>query len=488
MTASVRRALSGPQLARLLSQWASGRTRPLAQNLAECIRALLLDGRVSAQVRMPSERELATALALSRTTVTAAYGLLRDSGYLDSRRGSGSWTVLPPGGRVDAYGLWSPLAEGARDADRTIDLALAALPAPPALLDAVDRASFELPRYAAGLGYHPLGLTRLREAVAAHYQRRGLPTTADQIIITNGAQHALTLVLSLLVAPGEAVLVESPSYPNALDAVRRSRARVVPCGMTRTGWDADLLESAIHQTGPRLAYLIADFHNPTGRLMNADTRQRVATAAHRFGVDVLVDETFADLALDEDRPPPPLAAFDRHGRVLTSGTMSKAFWGGLRVGWIRAAPPLVVRLAAARASGDLASPVLEQLVAAELLDLAEDVLAERRALLRTRRRALAEAVARELPDWRFDLPTGGIALWAELPRPVSSALCRAARAHRVRMAPGPRFGTDGTLERFLRLPFTLPPEELAESARRLRRASAELDGPSSGSASSPLVT
>jgi DNA-binding transcriptional MocR family regulator len=182
-----------------------------------------------------------------------------------------------------------------------------------------------------------------------------------------------------------------------------------------------------------------------------------------------------DLPLDGDAMPPPVAVFDRHSRVVSIGGMSKAYWGGLRIGWVRASAPLVQRLAALRVGVDMASPVLEQLVAVHLLADAASIVAARRSQLRFRRDALVEALAEQLPEWRTFVPNGGATLWAELDGPVSSALARAAEDVGVRLAPGPRFGLDGTLERFIRLPFTLPADDLTEAVRRIAAVRHDLD-------------
>jgi DNA-binding transcriptional MocR family regulator len=174
--------------------------------------------------------------------------------------------------------------------------------------------------------------------------------------------------------------------------------------------------------------------------------------------------------------PAPVAAHDTDGRVLSIGSLSKICWGGLRVGWIRGPVPLIRRLVAARAAIDLASPVLEQLIAAELLAVIEEIRTERCAELLERRDALAGAVGEQLPQWRFRIPAGGSSLWARLPEPVSTDLTAAAGRHGVRLVPGPAFGVDGTLERFVRLPFTLPPETLRAAAARLADAYATVDG------------
>jgi len=453
------RAVRGPRGARL----------PEYAALATTVTGLLRDGRVPLGVRLPAERELAEALGISRTTVTAAYRQLRGSGHLTSRRGAGSFTALPPGQRVGTSG-WVPDASS-----DLLDLSCAALTAPAQLGDAVAVAAANLTDYTQGAGYHPAGLPVLREGVAATFTRRGLPTTPDQILITGGVQHAVDLILRLLAAPGASVLVESPSYPNVLAALRAHRTRVATFNLDPAdGWDDELLLAQLRSSRPALAYLIPEFQNPTGHVMAQHLRERLPVAAHRAGTDLIVDESFVDLWLDGQNPEQPLAAADPHARVLTVGGMSKPYWGGVRVGWIRAAVPVIARLSALRVAVDMSGPVLDQLVAAALLVRADEVIEARRAQLRAQRDTLVAALRRLVPQWTFRLPAGGVSLWVELEAPVSTALAQAAQEHGVRLAPGSSFGVVGTLERFVRLPFTLPEADLIEAVRRLAAAHADL--------------
>src|SRR5947207_12697323 len=152
--------------------------------------------------------------------------------------------------------------------------------------------------------------------------------------------------------------------------------------------------------------------------MPTELRERLPAAAQAAGTDLVVDESFADPRLDGPPLPPSVATFDRNARVLAIGGMSKAYWGGLRIGWIRAAAPLVARLAAMRVAGDMASPVLDQLVGTRLLARREEVLAARRSQLLARRGALVAALREYLPEWRFPVAPGGPCLWAE-PDPPS---------------------------------------------------------------------
>ncbi len=464
------RHLPATTVAGLLGSWMFG-GGPAYKALADGLRLLIADGRIPPGARLPSERDLTDALDVSRTTVTAAYAELRDRGYLTSRRGSGSVASLPAG---PAPALGAHHAPGI-DTEGLYDFTCAASPAVHGISSAVAEAAEDLPAHLTTPGYHPLGVPVLREAIAAGYEARGLPTSPDQIIVTGGALSATAIAMRALTGIGDRVLTESPSHPNSLDAIRRGGARVVPAPMTPSGWDLPLLEATIRQTSPRSAWLVPDFQNPTGHLMPDADRDRLAAALARNRVIPVIDETLAELSLDGGEPPAPFAGFQPHA-VVTVGSVSKAFWGGLRIGWIRSPEQLVSRILDARSSLDLGAPVLEQLVVARLLPRRAEILAERRAGLLERRTALTEAVAEHLPDWRFRVPAGGLSLWCELPTPVGAALVGLAERHGVLLMAGSRFSPDGGLDRFVRLPYTSEPEELTEGVRRIALAYAPLRG------------
>ncbi|MFF5922326.1 PLP-dependent aminotransferase family protein [Streptomyces flavochromogenes] len=463
------RTLTGRQLASLLTPPPDGRFG--YRELARAVREALLDGRVALRLRLPAERELAAVLAVSRTTVTGAYDLLRESGYAHSRRGAGTWTALPEGQAPTALGAFHD------HTGATIDLALASPEAPAEELSAaLASAAAELPRYAGTQGYHPYGLPALRAAVAARYTARGLPTLPEQILVTTGAQQALSLVLTLLGRSGDRVLAENPSYTNALDAMRGRMLRITPVPVTETGWDTGLVDAALRQTAPRLAYLIPDFHNPTGRLMPQEQRRDLARSARATGTWLVVDETLTDIALDVPAPRPfaATAAGGDSEQIVTVGSLSKSCWGGLRVGWVRASSRVVTELARVRITADLSGSVLDQLVAVALMDRLDEILPKRLAELRLRRDALTSALARHVPEWRWTVPPGGMCLWIDLGRPAASALAARGLRHGVRVEGGARFGVDpGTHEHRLRLPFTLPEDVYEPAAERLAAA---LDG------------
>jgi len=458
----VLRRLATPHLVQLLGDWHVGGAAYPA--LAAALRALIVEGRLPPHTRLPSERVLATTLGLSRNTVTASLDLLREQGYLASRRGTGSWITSPPGTEDRPDEPLPPAGE-------VIDLTLANLPAPADLGALASVAATALARELGGHGYEPFGLPAARAAIAAHLSARGLPTEPGQILVTQGALHAFDLALRALTSPGDRVLVETPTYPGALDAVRAHGCVAIGVPVGPGGWDLALMRAALRDGRPRLGYLIPDFQNPTGFRASAEQRAAVARAARAAGVPLVSDESLAELWIDGGERPPSLAAGDPGRGVLAVGSLSKPVWGGLRTGWVRADGEFVRRLALARGSQDVGSPVLDQLLAAEVLAHLDALLPGRRALLRERRDALLEALAAERPNWRAARPAGGMSVWAELPPGTStSALAARAVAYGVRVAAGPRFGADGGFEQRLRLPFTQPPERLAEAVRRLAAA------------------
>ncbi len=456
------RALDVDLLARELGNWrTSSRSGPAYHGLSDAIRLLIVDGRIPVGARLPSERAMADALRVSRTTVTAAYAQLGEDGYLNARRGARSTTALPvaPATRTES-------------AAPTMSLAAAALSAPAASVsEAFVDAVHDVTPYLHKVGHELVGVDVLREAIAERYCERGLPTEPDEVLVTTGALHAFNLVLTTYVQSGDRVLVEQPTYHGALTSITTAGARPVPVAMTDDGWELDALAAAVHQLSPSLAYLIPDNQNPTGLTMPAHDRKRLAAIIAETRTRTVIDETILDMWLDDEVPEPMAASMTtRRDLVLTIGSMSKSFWGGLRIGWIRAERATIATIAALRPSIDMGTPVLEQFAAARLLGQRNDLLPERRDILRARRTFLLELLDRHLPDWEPGGGHGGMSLWVRLPAPMSTALSAAASRMGLELPSGPRFGVDGTLERFVRVPYALPEDELSAAIELLARA------------------
>jgi DNA-binding transcriptional MocR family regulator len=465
-------------LARLLEsrpQRPTGRRPPAYRALADGVRLLVLEGRIPVAARLPAERELAAALSVSRTTVAAAYETLRTDGFAHSRRGAGSWTAIPDGHPQPTGGL-APLPPEA--AGGVIDLGIAALPAPePWLTQAVRAALDDLPGYTATHGDFPAGLPVLREAIAARYTERGVPTMPEQIMVTTGAMGAIAAAARRFVTRGERVAVEAPSYANVLELFRESGFRIVPLALREglAGWDLDVWRRVLRDAAPRMAYVMADFHNPTGTLVGDDQRRALVEAARASGTVLVADETMVELVLDpaQGQPAPrPMAAYDRGGTVITVGSASKAIWAGLRIGWIRAAPDVVRSLVSARAYLDLGSPVVDQLAVAWLLRSGAwaDAVADRRERARDNRDALVRALRERLPHWQFTVPSGGMTMWVRTGDVSGSHLAVAGERLGVRVPSGPRFGVDGAFESYVRLPFTVGGAAADQAVARLADA------------------
>ncbi|MFD4444523.1 PLP-dependent aminotransferase family protein [Nocardia sp. NPDC058519] len=478
------RVIGAAGLARDLGRWRDPDTdgdserrphRPAYLALAEAIRLLIHDGRAPLGVALPSERDLAGTLGVSRTTITSTYSLLREHGYLISRQGSRSTVALPPAiqhdGAKPSRGIMALMAQPELP---TIDMTYAAMPASPELHDAYSIALQGIPSYLGTHGMDPVGILALREALARRYTARGLPTEPEQILVTLGAQHGLRLLLNVLASPGARVLIEHPSYPNAIEAIRDVGARPIPIPLRPefpdAGWDLEGLRSTARQTAATLAYLVPDFNNPTGLLLGAEGRAELAAIARDTRMTVVVDESMSELNLSDGSMPPPVAAFAKGSEIVTIGSASKSFWGGLRVGWIRTNQPLITKLLGIRSTVDLGTPVMDQLATVHLLENAEPILERRREQLRTQRTALLDAVAEDLPGWHIAVGAGGMSVWAQLPSPVSTALAATAPNHGVLLAAGPRFGVQGAFERFVRLPYTHPEADLRIAVKSIAAA------------------
>jgi DNA-binding transcriptional MocR family regulator len=466
--------ITASALADLLGYW-SACDGPLYRLLATRLGRLADTSELPPGLRLPPERELASALSVSRNTVAMAYQVLRDEGMADSRQGSGTRIVphqCTPAAVHRANGFFTRVLGASQVA---ADLTLAVVECAPQVAAALDDPASVVPAarrraVTATTGYFPAGLPELRAAVAGMLAaRHGLPASAEEVIITTGAQQALDLLVRCKVVPGQAVVTEDPTFPGALDALHRCGARPVgvPAG------DIGRLERALAAHRPPLAYLIPTYHNPLGVSLPLAARQRVIALAKAYPDTVFIDDmTVADLALTDAPPPPPLAALGASlPNVVTVGSLSKTYWGGLRTGWVRAPRGIVARLAAAKAATDLGSTAYQQAVVAALVaDQNEEILKWRANWLRPRYTAVAAALRAHLPGWEWACPEGGLSLWARLPDGTDSgAFTQAALRRGVAVVPGrllsPAAGTEAG--RYIRLAFILPPGQLIEAVKAL---------------------
>ena len=480
-------ALGGDILEELLGPWAAG-AAPLNEQLAAAIQQAIDRGDLAPGTRLPSERELAAALGLSRTTVVLAYDRLRGAGRIISRQGSGTRVALPRQFRGHAPGaaLAEPLLGDLEAARRIVAGA-----GPPARARAVDpnrieltigalrgtgriqeaailAASEDLPALLDDFGYQTMGIPPLREAVADLFGGMGVPTDPDQIIITSGAQQAVDLVARELVGPDGSAAIENPTYLGAIDALRAVGARMIPCAVDDEGLRTDLARAAVTSAGPRIIYTIPTFQNPTGVVMPESRRRELAELASATGT-LIVEDLTTDHRLGKDVPP-PIAAWDEAETVVSLGSMSKVGWGGLRVGWMRLPHGLVPRMLARKAIADHGSSVISQAVARRLLLDRDATVAEGVRAADERREVMLDALARHLPEWTPTAPRGGLSIWVRLPGVDAARFSRVAAEHGVVVRPGSLFSPDGGYRDHLRIAVGDDPARLREAVERLARA------------------
>lgn len=472
--------MTAADLLTLLGDWSVGDTS-LYRALALRLQRLIQRGDLPPGTGLPPERVLAQALAVSRGTVMNAFDTLRQNRFLESRQGSGTRVrvdaprpLLPD---MDLLGRAAPSRSltGRLMEDRpgVIDLAVSMLHDADALRSAALPTSWdEIEAAGDGHGYAPQGLRGLRQTVADYYQDRGLRTDPDQVLITAGAQQGIDLCAALALRPGDSVLVESPTYPGAIDAFARYGAHVVSIPFD-SHWDRPAtLRQAIEAHAPRLVYLMPGTHNPTGRSLPDTRRREIARLADQHELYVIEDNTLADIEFSP-RDRPLVAAYATGDHVLTLGSLSKSAWGGLRTGWIRAEASLISRLARSKAAKDLSSSPITQLLAQRVLNDFDSVAALRRAQLAGRAGFLRDRLRAVLPEWSFAEAAGGLSLWVRLPFGSGDEFAQSALRHGVAVIPGSAHCVDGAGTDHLRISFAQSEHVIEEGVTRLRTAWAE---------------
>jgi DNA-binding transcriptional MocR family regulator len=476
-------ALSPATFERVVVGWADGEGGgPLYRRLAAAVLDAVDRGDVPRASRLPAERGAARALGVSRGTVVAAYDLLAEAGLVDRQPGSGTWVGdgSAPELRLHelAAGLRArQLTRQTLAPDAVVDLALSVLPTPDDLPpEALRLDPDELSRLAHGHGYHPSGLPALRERLAAVHTDLGLPTRADQIVVTLGAQQAIALTARLLVRPGDAVAVESPTYPGAIDVYSRAGARFVTVAGDSAGVDPDDLARAMAGTGARVAYVVPTGHNPRGTVLPDQRRRRVAAVVDAADRWLVEDECLAWCTHGGDGPPRPVAAYGSGERVLTVGSISKLAWGGLRVGWLRAPAGTAARIGRLKCAFDVGNCAVSQVMALSVLDHLDELAAARRRHLAANAALLCRLLAAALPGWRVRPPDAGLSLWVRLPAGTGDAFAPVALRHGVRVLPGSAASPDDAHLDHLRLSVALPAARLRVGVDRLAAAWAEYAG------------
>lgn len=457
-----------------LGEWMLG-PGPLYRQLARAVAGAIERGVFARGVRLPSERALAAALVVSRGTTVAAYDQLVADGLIERRRGSGTYVLgagilgLPPGREGSA--LVHRLVDRSAGTSTIIDLSISVLH-DASRVPAFTLTAEDLKAVQPDTGLSPWGLEGLRAALAVHVSGWGLPTRPEEIVVTTGAQQAIAAAAACWLRPGDTVVVEDPTYPGAIAAFGQAGARLVGVSVDRDGVRIDELATAL-AARPALVYLQPTVHSPTGALLSESRRRAIARLIAETRVPLVEDLALADLAW---RPaPPPIAASCPDAAVAVVGSLGKLFWGGLRIGWVRAPAPLAVRFARVKATQDLGSSALSQVVAERLVTALATPSGARhaealRTELRTRYETLAAALSEQVPEWTWDAPAGGLSVWVRLPHDDADAFAQSALRHGVAVATAPALSPSTRHRDRLRLAFSAPAPELRRGAGRLAEA------------------
>ncbi|MCQ4080659.1 PLP-dependent aminotransferase family protein [Streptomyces sp. RB6PN25] len=319
------------------------------------------------------------------------------------------------------------------------------------------------------------GDPELRRAVARRLGDRGLPTHADDLLVTTGSQQALTLVAGALLEPGDVVLVEDPGYLASLQCFGFAGARVVPVACDEDGIDPAALDEAVARKRPKLLYLVPTFSNPTGRTLSSERRAAIARIAERRGLWIVEDDPYGELRY-EGEPVPWIASHpEAADRTVLLGSFSKTMAPGLRLGWLHAPAALRRACVITKQAADLHTSTVDQAAAARYLAQADLDAHLRRvtSAYRERRDALLAGLPAALPagsEW--NVPQGGMFVWARLPRGYdATAALRTAVEHDVAYVPGAPFFAGEPDMAAMRLSFcTHTPDEIREGLHRLATA------------------
>jgi GntR family transcriptional regulator/MocR family aminotransferase len=355
---------------------------PLYQQIKDQLRQSILSGDLLPETRLPATRQLAESLGISRITVTNAYAELESEGLIYGREGSGTYVMTPfsPQASLNSaagtsWPLWQQeLLTGdeiSRQMHPTPISTQASHPNPISFIGVGDPRQFPVKDFykaiqtvmrregIAALGYGGFdgGYRPLRETISHILASQGIRSHPDNTLITSGSQQAIALVCQLLLKPGDAILVEQPSYNFALELFRTMNLRIIGVPIDERGMQVEMVETLLQQHHPKLLYTIPNFQNPTGVCLSGERRRELVVLANRYNIPILEDDFVGDLRYG-GRAQPAIKGLAQNGSVIYVGTFSKMLMPGLRVGFLVADGPVFSRLVSYKRVNDLATSTL----------------------------------------------------------------------------------------------------------------------------------
>lgn len=428
---------------------------PLSAKVVERILSGVNGGEFGAADLLPSERDLALSMGVSRTTVAAAYSELEKRGAIRRIRGKGAYLCAPPSG-AESFSWSGKVSRFANSLDEPVLELLArgcvgdlryplsagtpSLEVFPYVEYATSVAHVLETSMPSALSVAPTeGQWELRDALAGW-----LDVPRQHVMITAGAQEGIDLVARCLIEQGDVVIADAPCYPGALQSLLSAGARLIPWG---TDWSLVQLEGLILRYRPKLIFTTPTYQNPTGRVMSLKNRKGLLELAQRYRVPVLEDDVYGRAWLDDHEAPASLYKLDRHSLVINVSTFSKMLAPGLRVGWLTAPLYMIKQLALIKMRSNLFTGGPAQLVLAHLIR--SGVLDEHLRRLRTHHRELRDvALAALQPSFDHGLlrcrtPKGGLYLWCKvLVRLDIERLFEELESEGISVAPGTAFEID----------------------------------------------
>ena len=453
--------------------------------LADALERDIRTGVLQPGDRLPSVRHTCESRGISASTVFQAYYLLEARGLVRARERSGYYVSEGARKRPPAPDHASQPADASiavdvselvfevLEASRTRDTVAFGSAFPSPQLFPLARLGQSLAATAPALDPWSTvddltpGNPALRRQIALRYLADGLRVHTDEIVVTNGALEALNLCLAAVTRPGGAVVVESPCFYGALQALERLGLQAIEVPThPREGIDLAALAHALERHRPQACWLMTTFQNPLGSLMPEDKKQALVALLARHGVPLIEDDVYAELYFG-DRRPLPAKAFDREGLVLHCGSFSKCLAPGYRVGWV-AAGRYAGRIQRQKLSFSLATTIPVQIALADYLRQGgfENHLRRLRQTLVQQEAELARAVERHFPPGtRLARPQGGYFTWLELPARVDTLrLHQEALARGISIAPGPIFSAKREFGHCIRLNFGHPVDARSREA------------------------
>jgi len=456
--------------------------QPLYAQLAQDIQRRIRSGALPPGARLPTVRELARQLGVTRLTIHSAYSELQAGGWVEATVGRGTFVatqqepaaLLPePARELSPRGILNDMLQMARlPGMRSLAMADAAPDLYPqrefarALEEALASGG------ASALGYTaPQGDPLLRTTLADLVRERGISAGPDEIIVTSGVTQGMSLIAHTMARPGDSVIVEQPTYLGLLNILNAQGIRAIGAPMDDDGLMVDALEQLIVEHRPRFIYTIPVFQNPSGVCLSPARRAALLALVERHRIPLIEDDIYNQLDY-EGAAPAALKADDRTGLVLNVSSFSKSVLPGARIGYIVATPQIIGRLVVAKQADDLCSPPLLQRALALFIQHGWLSTHLRRVIprYRERRDAMLTAMARHFPSGlRWTTPQGGFCSWVTLPPGASTIdLYLDAIERGVAFAPGDVFFAGPAPQPYIRLSFSsLPPDLIGEAIQVL---------------------